>query len=524
MVTGVASRLAALLVRDDAWNEALSCLAQAGGAEVAIALECGRPPKRLGAHGPLPTPVSFAMDEQALVDALRRMGMASVWSRCFRRERAPAVLVAVAARRQGAFGAAEVALLDEGAAVLELKAAAGAIHAAVEAERATRRTLEARLVEIERQSTIGTVASAVAHDLSAPISALLMEVSELRERVSYLSGFVPEQNHVMRNVIEDIRGLVDHCTDSTERARQLLIDFRLAAHPGGATSVPSTAVNVGDALRACVRLIKPLAREKVRIELSIEPDLPVVAGSRKRLEQALTNLLVNAVHAAQVREGFAGLVEARARRIGEEIVVEIRDNGAGIPAEVLAHIFEPFFTTKGPEQGTGLGLPIARDAIESHGGRLDVESERGRGATFRIRMPMTPVPAHAAPSNVRRRVLVVDDDDGVARALERILRSDYDVTIARGGEQALELIERVGPFDGMLVDLAMPGIDGPELYDRIRHRWPGMEKKIVFATGGAFTAASRAFLASVPNSRFEKPITREELRPIIHRLVNAGSS
>jgi two-component system, cell cycle sensor histidine kinase and response regulator CckA len=522
MVPDLTARLALLLARDDSWNEALACLVHGARAEVAIALETGRPPRRLGAFGPLPAAAANAGDEETLLDALRRMGMGAIWSRTFRREPASSVVVAVAARHGDGFRLEQLEHLDAAAPLLELKAAAGGIDAALEKERATRRTLEARLAEIERQSTIGTVAAAVAHDLSAPISALLMEVSELRERVTYLAACVPETNHVVRNVVEDIRGLVDHCTDSTERARQLLTDFRLAAHPGGASSVPSTAINVGDTLRSCVRLITPLARGKARLELSIEPDLPIIPGTRKRLYQALTNLLTNAVHAASVREGFAGLVEARARRAGTEILIEIQDNGVGIPAEVLAHIFEPFFTTKGPEQGTGLGLPIARDVVESHGGRLDVESERGRGALFRIRLPVTAVPAHAAPTNVRRRVLVVDDDDGVARALERILRADYDVTIARGGEQALELIPTVGPFDAMLVDLSMPGIDGPQLFERIRHRWPGLERKIIFSTGGAYTAASRAFLASVPNSRFEKPISREELRPLLQVVVNAA--
>jgi signal transduction histidine kinase len=523
MLTGISARLAAILVQEQPWAEALACLAGAIGGEVAVALEAGSPPRRLGSFGPLSPAVSYAADEPALIQTLERVGMSSLWSRTVRRDRMPSVVIAVASRRIGGFAAEDVAAIDEAMPVLELKLALLAAQATTEAELVHRSRLETRLVEIERQSTIGTVASAVAHDLSAPISALMMEVGEMRERVSYLSGLISDNSPILRNVIEDLRGLVDHCTDSTERARQLLIDFRLAAHPTPAgTRQANATVNVGDALRSCVRLIAPLARDKVRIDLVVEPDLPVIPGARKRLEQALTNLLVNAIHAASVREGFVGLVEARARRKGEDLIIEIQDNGPGIPPEVKMRIFEPFFSTKTPDQGTGLGLPIAKDAVEAHGGVLEVESERGRGATFRIRLPIAAIPAHASPTNVRRRVLVVDDDDGVARALERILRSDYDVTVAHGGEQAMDLLLGGASFDAMLVDIAMPGIDGPELFERIRSRWPGLEKKIVFATGGAFTAASRAFLARVPNSRFEKPITREELRPIVMSVVNVA--
>jgi signal transduction histidine kinase/CheY-like chemotaxis protein len=454
-----------------------------------------------------------------VVGALRRAGFASIWTHAF--AGAPAVL-GLACRREDALVPAHAGDLAAAAALFDLRLQTRHAHEALDRMQRSQRTMEARLVEIERQSTVGTVASAVAHDLSAPISALLMEVGELRERVSYLAAFLPASNVMVRNVLEDIRGLVDHCTDSTQRARQLLMDFRSAAHPGDRASPPSVGVNVGDALRSCVKLLAPLARDKASLELTIEPDLPVIAGSRKRLEQAITNILVNAIDAASVREGFAGLVEAKARRHGNDILVEILDNGVGMEPEVKAQIFEPFFTTKGREYGTGLGLPIAKDAVEGHGGSLVCESEPGRGALFRIQLPITPVPAHAAPTQARRRVLVVDDDDGVARALERILRSDYDVTVARGGEEALEAIVAVGPFDAMIVDISMPGMDGPHLYERIREQWPGLERKIIFATGGAFTAASRAFLASVPNSRFEKPITREELKPIVQSVVAVG--
>ena len=97
-------------------------------------------------------------------------------------------------------------------------------------------------------------------------------------------------------------------------------------------------------------------------------------------------------------------------------MVEVQDNGPGIPPEVMPRIFDPFFSTKPKQQGSGLGLPITREIIEAHGGRIEVESERGRGALFRVRLPIREEPWE---SDRRVRVLVIDDDEGVARAIQR---------------------------------------------------------------------------------------------------------
>jgi CheY-like chemotaxis protein len=285
-------------------------------------------------------------------------------------------------------------------------------------------------------------------------------------------------------------------------------------------------VNIGDAVRACFRLVQPMARDKARLELTVDTNLPQVPGTRRRLEQAFTNILVNAVHAAALREARQGVVSARVLRDGDDVLVEIVDNGPGIAPEVKERIFEPFFSTKAPDVGTGLGLPIAREAVEAHGGTIEVISDRGKGATFRIRLPSTPAvtPAKARqekPRLERPKLLIVDDDELVARALERLLRNDYDVKVARSGEAALKaILNNVGAaFDALIVDIAMPEMNGPELYGHIAERWPGLERKIVFATGGAFTSASREFLSKVPNARFEKPISKEELFPILARMV-----
>src|SRR5262249_51102015 len=311
-------RLAEILASEDRWSDALACLAAAVHADVAVAIT---PHALLGVYGLVPAEALRAQNPDELARALIRWGQESTWV-----HRCPGGLVAAAVRAADGFGRDERELLEEAVPILALALDRSAARAQIGAGDVARRKLEARLTEVERQSTVGTVAAAVAHDLSAPVSALMMEIGAMRDRVRELSMLLPAAGPLPRNVIEDLKGLADHCIDSTERARQLLIDFRLAAHPFSEKPSTANTINVGDALRACVRMLSPLARDKVRLELTVEPELPVVPGNRRRMEQAFTNVLMNAVQAASVREGMAGVVEARGRRAGGGVVGAVVDN------------------------------------------------------------------------------------------------------------------------------------------------------------------------------------------------------
>jgi signal transduction histidine kinase len=514
--------LALILARGgNAWAEAVHVLVARSGADVALVKSGNPSTTRLASHGVLPQTAVDSDGEAEARAALVKAGFTTIWTQAFTRggERTGFIVLA---RRTGTWHEDAGPRAIEGELpVVAMDLAIRAADLAREAERDLRRQVEGRLGEIERQSNVGAVAAAVAHDMAAPVSALLMEGAELRDRIAYLRTLLPNAGPILGNVLDDLAGLAGHCNEATERARQLLIDFRLAAHPRTESPAAAIAVDTGDTLRSCVRLVLPLARNKVRVDLVVAPDLPRIPGSRKRLEQAFTNLLVNAVHAASVREGYAGRVHAEARRAENEIIVEIRDNGPGISGELKPRIFEPFFTTKGPGIGTGLGLPLARDAVEAHGGRLELESEPGHGACFRARLPVAPIPAHATPTHARPRILVVDSEHGVASALERILRSDYDVTVGRSGADVLDLLTAGARYDALIVDVSLRDVAGPELYDAIRERWPGVERKLIFTSNGSFSSGVQEFLNRVPNSRFAQPITREELRPIVQLVVAA---
>jgi CheY-like chemotaxis protein len=253
----------------------------------------------------------------------------------------------------------------------------------------------------------------------------------------------------------------------------------------------------------------------------------VVAGNESRLGQVFLNLIINA--SQSIRDGAAEENEIRvvtSRDAAGRAVIEIRDTGAGMSAEELARIFEPFFTTKPIGVGTGLGLAICRNIVASMGGEITVESERGKGSVFRVSLPgleaghlaLAPPPAEPAPPR-RARILVVDDDPLVARAIRRMLSREHEVTVETSSRQALQRIEAGGRFDLVLCDVMMPQMGGPALHAELGRIAPEQAARVVFITGGAFTAAASEYLQRSGSRTLEKPFTPEELRGLLRDLA-----
>jgi len=213
---------------------------------------------------------------------------------------------------------------------------------------------------------------------------------------------------------------------------------------------------------------------------------------------------------------------------GAGVLVQVADNGSGIPAEVLDRIFDPFFTTKPVGVGTGLGLSICHGIVVGLGGEITVDSEVGRGSTFRVLLPPAPAaprrrpdPTPVAPSR-QGRVLVVDDEPLVCRAVQRILSPPHEVRIRANGREALEALQADPGYDLVLCDLMMPELTGMELHGLVEARAPELAGRFIFLTGGAFTAGARDFLSRVSNERLEKPFEPAALRELVTRLLRPG--
>jgi nitrogen-specific signal transduction histidine kinase/CheY-like chemotaxis protein len=360
-----------------------------------------------------------------------------------------------------------------------------------------------------RLAGIGTLAAGVAHEINNPLAYVLANLAWLREELGKEQALPPAE----------LRKVVEEAHDGAARVRDIVQSLRLFARPDETVG----PVDVGAAARSAITLARNEIRHRAAL-VSRLPDVPPVLGNENRLAQVFLNLLTNAAQAIPAGHADRNEIRIEIRPGGDRTVVaEVSDTGGGIPDEARAHLFEPFFTTKAVGAGMGLGLFVCHGIVAGMGGRIEVESRAGAGATFRLVLPAAPEvsgsvepPAAPAPAPGRRgRILVLDDDERVATALRRILERDHDVDVATDPRAALERVRGGESWDVVFCDLMMPEMSGMDWFEEARRAAPDLGARVVFVTGGAFTDAAREFLERVPNARMEKPFTPDEVRAVV---------
>jgi DNA-binding NtrC family response regulator len=166
--------------------------------------------------------------------------------------------------------------------------------------------------------------------------------------------------------------------------------------------------------------------------------------------------------------------------------------------------------------------------VTDHGGRVEIESEVGKGTAFRVFLPAIAPPADAvvppppsvlAAPAIRGRVLVIDDEPAIGAAIRAALREEHEVVVTHRAIDALDRLREGETFDLVLCDLVMPEMGGPEVYATIADRWPKLTARMVFMTGGAFTAATGDFIERVRPHVFPKPFRLDELRALVRRRL-----
>jgi len=387
---------------------------------------------------------------------------------------------------------------------------------------------EVRRLQSEKLAAIGMLAAGVAHEINNPASFVLANTEALGGLLRMIEDKLRNdpasaRKLGLRDLLFEATAIVHESKEGMARIHRIVRDLhafsRVEDDPRGITDVNA-------AVESALTMLRNELRYRAQVERTLRASRSV-RGSSARIGQVFLNLILNAAHALPEGERRRNRIWVRSFDEGGSVVVEVEDNGPGIPCEVMPRIFDSFFTTKPAGLGTGLGLSICREIVRSARGTITVDSIPGRGARFQVRLPAaegpslddpTPTPT---PTRRRYRLLAIDDEVLLLKAYRRMLIDHHDIEVVAGGADALALLEKDRRFDVILCDLQMPELSGADVYRSVAQRWPGLEQRFIVITGGAFSPEARKFLEEGIVTAVNKPFQLEEILDVVDRRAAA---
>jgi PAS domain S-box-containing protein len=362
----------------------------------------------------------------------------------------------------------------------------------------------------DRLTTVGTLAAGIMHEINNPLSYVMGNLEFAVEHLGEQAEGLPADG------VEELLTALNEASHGAVRMSRIVRDLRTFSRRDE-DSV--SAVSVNDVLDSSINIAMNEIRRRARIERRLADEVMVMANE-SRLGQVFLNILINAAQAIEPGDSQNQRISVRTALEGSGVVIEIRDTGSGMSAEVMKRIFDPFFTTKPIGVGTGLGLAICRNIVESMGGRIDVTSALGSGSAFHIWLPATEQrpakraeTARPAVNDRTGRVLIVDDDVHAARALWRYL-SQHEGVVETDGRRALERL-LLEPFDAVFCEIRMPDFGGLEFYEAVSARKPELLPRIVMVCSGPLEQAVEERLVSQGIVSTTKPYDADEVRRLV---------
>jgi signal transduction histidine kinase/CheY-like chemotaxis protein len=367
---------------------------------------------------------------------------------------------------------------------------------------------QGQLEQAQKMDAIGRLAGGVAHDFNNLLTVIL-------GRTDILLTQIKAEDPLRRGI-----ALIQRTAGrAAELTKQLLAFSRKQV-------LEAVVLDLGVVITDMKEMLARLIGEDIALVTNLAATLGHVKADRGQIEQVVMNLAINARDAMPqggqlvVETANADLDDEYVRRNvgsrpGPHVMLAVSDSGVGIPRELQRHIFEPFFTTKEQGKGTGLGLAPVYGSVKQSGGYIEVDSEPGRGTTFRIYLPRvdsaSPAaersPRAAAPTGGTETILLVEDEDGVRELARDILRSSgYTVLEGRNGAEGLLLGERhQGALDLLLTDVVMPRMSGRELAERMVSLRP--ELSVLYMSGYTDDAVIRHGVLGSDTAFLQKPFT-----------------
>ena len=381
--------------------------------------------------------------------------------------------------------------------------------------------LRSQLEQILKMETVGRLAGGIAHDFNNLLTAILGYAEAMEVKLS--------DDEDLRSSLREIRKAGERAAALT---RQLLAFSRKQV-------LQPRLLGLNAIVTEMEKLFRRLIGEDVQLITRLDPGLASVKADAGQIEQVLMNLAVNARDAMPAGGALtiatgntvldAGFAAAHpGAQGGDHVVLTVSDTGTGMSADVLRHVFEPFFTTKEPGKGTGLGLATAYGIVKQSGGYITVESEPGRGTTFRIYFPRAAGVADLSQSGRRRvvsqggaeTILLVEDEPSVRRLARRILETNgYTVLDAATGDEALEAARaHSGDIHLVATDVIMPGMNGRALWDRLRQLRP--TARVLFLSGYTDDVIARHGVLESDTAFLQKPFTSLELARKVREVLD----
>lgn len=377
--------------------------------------------------------------------------------------------------------------------------------------------MQTAMLRSDRLATIGMLAAAVAHEVNNPLTYVLGNLERMHEAM--LAQPESRCGDLVAQAADSLEG--------SERIRRIVKDLRTFSRdePG----IRRDVLELTPIIKRAASLAAPRTRGSATVRMELDTVGPTL-GDEGRLVQVLVNLLVNAAQAFEEVARTDVKILVRLRQEGRTLLLEVVDDGPGVPSAIADRIFDPFFTTKERGEGTGLGLSICRNIIQASGGEISLCDAPSGGTCVQVRLPVcarltnvasapASTPAKARADQPKRRILLVDDEPAVADIMVQQLHP-HDVETARSGLDAQRLLGEDAQFDVILCDMVMTEGSGPELFEWLGEHYPALADRVVFMTGGAFTSSARAFIESATCPVLHKPVGREKLHDAVLGVMN----
>ena len=390
---------------------------------------------------------------------------------------------------------------------------AGSIHVAKDIS--NEKLLQQQLIQSEKLSAIGELISGIAHELNNPLTGVMgyAQLLQLRKDLD---------DRARENLLK-INNLALRC----QKIVQNLLSFARKQKP------ERTLSDINDILEKTVELRSyELQVNNIEITRELDRNLPKTIADAHQLQQVFLNVVTNAEQAMLEARGKGHLIiRTRTDENKSRIIVEVIDDGPGIPESYLTRIFDPFFTTKEVGKGTGLGLSLSYGLIKEHGGNIYARSRLGEGSVFVIELPIiarleeeSAAAAEQTPQVLQfenlvrdKRILVVDDEKYILDFFVQVFHGlPLLVDTAGDGYMAMHKMQ-AGDYDLIITDFKMPQMSGRELYNWIRENRPHLASRIVFVTGDTVSPETRSFFEDHPNRYLAKPFKIEEVKEVIQQ-------